>query len=321
MNNLFAQDLNQTNTRYFPLYLNPALTGHFQGNYRIGGTFRDQGKEFMHQGYKTINLYLDSPISISFGKYSWIGAGIQLYKDVAGELPFTTTGAIVNFAYHFAFDKKYKNVFSIGIQYGNLIRKIDDTKIRLESDYINSGVQNDRIRFANFKKQFSDINIGILYRKKFNKNNFFDLGFSVYHLPKPGKNILLVNQPDLRFTFHSGLRYLITERFIIKPRIIMSFSKNAYNIMPQIKTFFDLNKKKKNDNMIYAGLGYRINDAILLMFGMRYKKLDVGIAYDITVSSAAQYNNNHGGLEIGIFKIINISKKPEINPVLHCPEL
>ncbi|HEB62809.1 MAG TPA: type IX secretion system membrane protein PorP/SprF, partial [Bacteroidetes bacterium] len=133
MNDIFAQDLNQTNTRYFPLYLNPALTGHFRGSYRIGGTFRDQGKEFMHQGYKTMNLYMDSPISISFSKYNWIGAGIQIYKDVAGELPFSTTGAIVNLAYHFVFDKKYKNIISIGMQYGSLVRKIDDTKIRLES--------------------------------------------------------------------------------------------------------------------------------------------------------------------------------------------
>ncbi len=319
--NIFAQDLNQTNIRYYPLYLNPALTGNFKGNYRIGGTVREQGKELMSQGYQTAYLYLDSPVSISFGKNNWIGAGIQVYKDQAGTLPLNTTGVILSVAYHYSFDKKYNKVISIGFQYGNIVRTIDSKKIILESDFISSGTKNDRIQLTDYKNQFSDINAGIYYKVKFNKVNLWDVGLSVYHIPKPGKNNYLKNQFNIRYTLNSGLKYRVTRRFAIKPQITLSISKNAYNFIPQFKTFFKLSKKKKNDDMIYAGLGYRINDALLMMFGIRYKKIDVGIAYDLTISSAAQYNYGQGGLEIGVFKIINISKKPKTVPVLHCPNL
>ena len=61
-----SQDLNQTNTDYSPMYLNPALTGHFLGDIRTGANYRDQGKYLIGKGYTTLNLYIDAPVSISW---------------------------------------------------------------------------------------------------------------------------------------------------------------------------------------------------------------------------------------------------------------
>lgn len=320
---MVGQDLNQSNTRYFPLYLNPAFTGNFYGNVRVGGTYRDQGSQLLGEGYKTINLYIDAPISISIRNNDWLGIGLQVYNDRAGSVQMETQGVILNGSYHLAFDNKYKNVLSFGIQYGILQRKINSERLNLASDHINPGVPlSDRKQLISYKSKFNDINIGIVYKSKLNKKSEILLGFSVYHLTKPTyKGIKNSNFINRRITLHSNMLYTISKRIIIKPQLTISLSKNGYNIMPQFKTFFKLKKDKINNNMVYFGLGYRLNDAIQIISGMKYKNYDFGISYDITISSAAMYNNHYSGIEFGIYKILQIPKKRKVVPVLICPYL
>ena len=214
-------------------------------------------------------------------------------------------------------------MFSFGIQYGKLQRKIDDKKLILESDYNDPGGQlADRPGLTGYKAHISDLNFGINYKTKITKTNIFNIGISVFHLLKPVyKGIRTDNYINRRYTFHTNLQFSINNRIKFKPQAIVSISDNAYNIMLQLKTFMKFNNSKNNNDMVFAGLGYRVNDAIQMMFGIRYKKMDIGIAYDITVSSAAQYNDRRGGVEIGIYKIINIPRKIKTVPVLFCPEL
>ena len=318
-----GQDLNHSNVRYSPLFLNPALTGNFLGNIRFGSTYRDQGKHFLYEGYKTLNLYVDSPISIDIRKNDWIGIGLQLYTDKAGGRSLITNGVIFNAAYHFAIDEKYKNVISIGVQYGLLQKKLNDSEIVFESDFRDPGVLLvDRAQLIEYNVSFKDLNIGINYKAKLSKIATLNIGISGYHLFKPNyKAISHNNYFDRRLTLHTSLFYKTSKTFFIKPQVIVSLSDISFNIMPQLKTFYKLKKDKNNTDMVYAGLGYRAIDAIQLMFGVNYKKWDVGIAYDIIVSSAAPYHNSRGGFEIGLFKIIEISKTPKVDPVLLCPEL
>ena len=318
-----GQDLNQTNTRYAPLYQNPALTGSFYGTIRLGGTYRDQGRQLLGEGYKTINMFIDAPISISLGKNNWIGVGLQVYNDQAGALQMLTQGVILNGSYHLSFDKKYTNVLSIGVQYGLIQKKLDGDKIVLSSDHVDPGVPlTDRSVLSTYKAKYKDINIGIAFKSKFTKNSKFTFGVAIYHFGTPEfKGIKYNNYIDPRVTFHTSLYQGITKRFMIEPQLIVSLSKNAYNIMPQFKSFFKFSKNKRKTDMVYFGLGYRLKDALQIMMGMKYKNFDFGFAYDITTSSAAQYNDHHGGIEFGIFKIIEIHKKKKVTPILICPEL
>ena len=78
---------------------------------------------------------------------------------------------------------------------------------------------------------------------------------------------------------------------------------------------------KKSDTIIKGGLGYRSGDAVQLLAGIIYKGWDVGIAYDLTVSSAADLTNRYGGIELGIRRIIIANRKPDVNPKELCPRL
>ncbi len=323
----WGQDLHHTNYRYTPLYLNPAQAGNFYGTIRFGGSYRQQGEKLLLKGYKTPQLFADMPINFAFRKEDWIGVGIHAYSDVSGDIPISTSGMLINLAYHLSLDLKQTSIISIGVQYGMTQKKIDNIdKIILGSKYINTGGPKiDLDKLQDYKSSFADINIGITYKKKLKDGQSFIVGLGVFHILKPTyKGIVRNNYLDRRITIHSNYHFRYNDRIYMQPQIIASLSGNAYDITPQFKAFYKLKKdtrsKKYNDN-VYFGLGYRVADALEIMIGTHYKDYDIGISYDLTVSSAAIYNDHQGGIEIGLFKILKISKKPKVKPVIFCPRL
>ena len=317
---LFSQDILQTNYRYAPLSINPAQSGGFYGTYRVGGSYRDQGKSFLGEGYQTWQAFVDMPIKFAFRDMDWIGVGIHSFGDKAGILSLKTNATLIDLAYHYSMDKKQKQILSFGVQYGFVQKKLDANEVVVEN---NAG--EDIKELQDYKSSYTDINFGLTYRMKLKKDQSFVIGVAAFHLLKPKFDGLSEkNYIEPRITLHSNYYYKVNDRIYIQPEIVASFSGKAYNIMPQFKTFYKLKKnerKKEFNDKIYFGVGYRLEDALQLMIGFNYKGYDFGFSYDITVSSAAKFNNNKGGLEIGVFKIFNVLKRPKVKPVMFCPRL
>lgn len=317
---LSSQDILQTNYRYAPLSINPAQSGGFYGTYRVGGSYRDQGKSFLGEGYQTWQAFVDLPIKFGFRDIDWVGVGIHSFGDDAGKLNLKSNGTLIDLAYHFSMDKKQKQILSFGVQYGFVQKKLDANGIVLENS-----VGQDIEKLQDYKSSFSDLNFGLTYRMKLKKDQSFVIGIAAFHLFKPQFDGLSEqNYVDPRISLHSSYYYKMNDRIYIQPEIVTSFSGKAYNIMPQFKIFYKLKKDQKKkifNDKIYFGTGYRLDDALQLMLGFNYKGYDFGISYDITVSSAAQFNNHKGGFEIGVFKIFNILKRPKVKPVMFCPRL
>jgi len=320
---LLAQDLHQTNYRYAPLYRNPALCGNYLGNARIIGNYRDQGRDLLYQGYRTWQFYADMPLSGSFRENDWSGFGIGTYGDQAGIVPLTTDGILLNGAYHFSLDKKQTHIVSVGIQYGYLRRKMDEDRIIFESDYVDPGVPlSDRSQFAAYETGYNDLNAGIMYRLRRKDAGELLIGISAYHLIRT--NAVFLSDPNTyprRYTLFGVYLFPLNQRIWLEPEVSVSLGGEASVIMPQIRTYFKLSGNKKKNDLVYFGSGYRLGDALPLMFGIQFNKWDLGISYDITLSSAASYNHGRGAFEIGLQRIFEIAKKPEPEPVLICPRI
>ena len=80
-----AQDIHFSQFGLSPLTLNPALTGAYEGTFRIGGIYRNQWSGIVKSGgYTTPSIYLDAPIVRGFGKNDWLGAGLVVLQDKSG---------------------------------------------------------------------------------------------------------------------------------------------------------------------------------------------------------------------------------------------
>src|SRR4030067_2568658 len=72
-----AQDFHLTHYDAAKIYLNPAMTGMFDGYYRIHANYRNQWTAISHHPFQTAALAFDMP----FGRY---GGGIHIMNDRAG---------------------------------------------------------------------------------------------------------------------------------------------------------------------------------------------------------------------------------------------
>lgn len=320
---VIGQDLNQTNFRYAPLYLNPANTGFFNGNIRLSGTYRSQFNSFIVNGYQTQQVAADAALGYGFRKYDWVGVGVHLFSDKAGDLSLSNSGALLGVSYNFAFDKKYNKILTVGVQYGLSQRKLDASLISVESDFrpLPNGNPMDKIMLQNFEGNTRDVNAGVRIFSRINKTSSLGFGVSMYHILRPSYEGLRLNYMDQRLTSHLNYKTSIGKRTDLNSEIIVSLSGKATNVMPQFTTSYKLKKDKANTDEIYFGLGYRVNDALQAMVGMNYKKWDFGLSYDFTISSASVYNNHNGAIEFGVFRILDIPRTPKVIPMILCPRL
>lgn len=315
-----SQDMHFTNYYYSPLYLSPAKTGAFAGTFRFGANVRDQFSSFIAEPYQTLMAYADMPLDLGFKPHHWVGVGLNVHADQAGDLNFQNTGAHLSVAYHYALDPKYKTVFTLGLQFGMTRRKIDGANYNSAETLSGNTADPDRALLENFNPSIGDLNVGLNAKHWTSKTNYLDLGVSVYHLMQTEfafTSSSTQNPVARRINVHAEYFIQANKQLAIKPVVMYSRLLKFQNLFGQFNLEYKPNKK--TDTVIKGGVGYRTGDAIQFLAGMVFKGWDVGIAYDLTVSSAAAFNNGYGGIELGLRKIIIANKKPKIIPVLLCP--
>ena len=318
---VYSQDIHFTNYSYSPFYLSPAKTGSFLGSYRFGVNFRDQFSSFIVTPYQTFMAYADMSIPVGLKPHHWIGVGINVYADKAGDLNFQQNGVQLSLAYHLALDPNYKTIISVGFQYGITRRNINSNNYNSE-ETLRGNNDPDINLLENFSPTIGDLNIGISLKKWTSKKAYLDVGVSMYHLMQSeyaftGSNIQ--NPIATRLNVYGEYHLQSTNLLAIKPRVVYSRIMEFQNLFGQLNLAYRLNKK--SSTVIQGGIGYRTDDALQFLVGIIYKGWDVGLAYDFTVSSAARHTNNFGGIEIGIKKILFSKKMPKIKPVVLCPKL
>jgi len=333
----YAQDLHYSNYNFTPLFLNPAKTGGFNGSIRVGAAHRDQFRTFIGEAYQSSMVYIDSPVSFLGNEKLWLGLGANLFSDRVGDLGFGMNGVTGSAAIHYSFDNNYTTVIALGGQFGIVQRKISDAGAAKWADGLASGTNTseDQNLLDDFNSTLSDINAGINLKHWLSDDNLFEVGFSAHHLTSPsfaftgGNNI---NKVNIRYNAYSTVELRTSNKFYLIPAFYFSQYQNTSNIQLQLNSKILLQKKKKkkqksksvklrSQSFLTFGLGYRFGDAIQFFAGGIHKSWEFGLSYDLTTSSASQFNNSVGGIELGLKKYIDIHKKPEIKIIQICPRV
>lgn len=322
----FAQDLHFTNYDYAPMYLNPAQTGDFAGTARANAIYREQFSSFIQEPFVTGMGSGEFNFNFALRKQDWTSIGLAVFYDKVGALSLQNTGTLLSGAYHYALDKKRKRVITFAAQHSFFQRTIKGQWN--PEDLILTGSTADLGLFENFNSNGSgnNFNAGIQYNNKISKTNRLSFGGSFYHILQPQDK---ENIAPRRLTLHGNLFTRLNKKVALEYAGYFSTSTNVNNVMFQLRSHFSLDKTKRVDRkkvtvergQFMFGLGYRFNDALLFLTGYEYKKWQFGISYDMTISSARNYNNFYGAIELGLRRVFLITKTPEVKPVLICPTL
>ena len=335
---LSAQDLHFTLYDYAPLSVNPANAGNYEGSYRIGGIYRDQWSAVSSgsNAFRTPMVYIDAPL-LAIGKNGWLGAGLNVQLDEAGSLNQKTNTFGLAAAYHHVVNRRSNTVLSVGVQGYSRTRSIDNTGF-MPGDALTNGVGAMETEDAFLQEIFGNtsdnpmssqiiINGGIGLKTKMNKKTAFHAGLSASNINSP--NQALYNQDEnnkdnafelpIRFNFHTGVSAQLNKKWTLNPTLLVSTIRNQSEIDLQIWTDYRLNDEKEID--LRFGLGHRLGRDLQPLVGVDYGALRAAVGYDIRLGGLGDALNQRGGVEIAVMYTGLIFKKPDVPPVIFCPQL
>lgn len=125
--NLFssqAQDIHFTQFDGAPLILNPALTGGFNGIYRVSGIYRNQWSS-VTTPFVTFGTSVDAPIKRASNGDDNLAAGLTMYNDRSGDGNLANLSILGSIAYHKFLGTESNKSLSVGLQGGYTQKSID----------------------------------------------------------------------------------------------------------------------------------------------------------------------------------------------------
>jgi len=137
-----AQDPNFSQFYSSPLTLNPALTGKFNGTFRVAGNYRNQWPE-ISQAFITSSVSLDMPILTSrlSDNDTW-GIGIMGMTDKTANGILTANFISVSTAYHKGLDPDGLNTIGVGFQGAWGGKRLDGYRLNFEEELQADGSWN-----------------------------------------------------------------------------------------------------------------------------------------------------------------------------------
>lgn len=318
-NQLKAQDPHYTQYYIYPSWLNPALTGVFDGDVRVSGIYRSQWGN-VTSPYKTPG------ISADFNTSRNASFGVSALQQRAGDGGYSYSTAYGSFAFSgVRFGRNGYHRLNLGLQAGIIQKKFDPTKASFGNQYnpatgefdpgMAAGESFARTASANF-----DAGAGVLYfdATPGKKANLF-AGFSVSHLTRPADKFMEKSEEAklaMRYTFHAGVRIMLSETMSITPNALYMKQGSAQEKM--IGAFLQSRATETTDVMLGANL--RLNDAISPFVGFTYKDWVLGASYDINTSDLGKIAKGANSFELSLSTIIRKKVKTEEVEFV-CPRL
>ena len=325
----FSQDIHFTQFFTNPLILNPAQTGNFNGNYRVGFNFRGEWPwaigNTSQYNYHTETPYVDFSFLENKITSGWMGIGFNFLNDEAGDGQLTYRRFTLSYAYHQAFDKDRRYVLSAGASASYIIRSIDFAKLYFNDQWVDEEGFNTNINPNEpiVRQSFGmlDLSAGINFAAQVSQKFKFDVGFSMLHINQPRDNFYAdAERLGFRYQPTGGIQYQINERLILTANAYYGYEKKAEEglISGMLEYGFTNRKSSVIDNSVYFGLCYRVNDALAPIFGYQIKKTRLLLSYDITLSQLVNPARANGGPEISIVHVGNFTREFNGKKV-YCP--
>lgn len=329
--NLFAQDLHFSQFYAAPIYYNPAHTGLFNADYRVGGNYKNQypwARVGNPTNFRTFSAYTDMVLLKGNlkNKNDKIGIGILVANDRAGDGNFTTSRIGINVAYHKSLDQNNKFMISLGASATYVHKNLDFDLLFFNNQW------NDRFFDLNLPSgegfqgteniNYFDVSTGLIFTYTPNRLMSFKIGSSIFHANRPNESFHgFSNKLGIRSnTTFTGTIYL-SKNWHIEPGIMYGFQKKASEFLISSLIGYSLsNDALPIEHTLILGFSGRFNDALIPVVGYQYKTLRVMINYDVNTSSLTQASNSNGGIEISIVYMWN---KPgsQHNSMIPCPRL
>ena len=329
---LFGQDIHLSHIHASPTYINPAMTGLFNGDVRFIGNYRSQWQTFTN-GFQTFLGSADMKLNQGFGLQDDVGAGVQISSDKAGDLNFRTTSANLTFSYLKALNAYGDHFVTFGVSNGIVQNRLDLSALRMfdQDPYIQSGDFSNNLTYY-------DLNAGAAWFMPLRREDFLYLGGSIFHLNQAMVSFKK-NQTNYqegtslipRYILHGGASIRINEQVTLKPSFLF-FDQSPHREF-NMGTFLKITRETRSyvrpEYALYAGLWYRwsVKDGQLnrdaLIASLRYdiRNTVFSFSFDLNISPLRKATNGVGGPELSVMHFLDIIRPNRKRVKVKCPEV
>lgn len=293
-----AQDVHLTQFYTSNISLNPAFTGHYDGDIRATLNARTQWSQFL----KAVKTSMFSVEKKYFKHLDELGVGVIFVSDFFNPSFLRSNRINLAVAYQRDFSK---NKIRVGLSGGPVFKSIDLSK-QTTPDQWNypSGEFDQSIPMGetniNGSWGYADVNLGVGYSRKFFKWKV-DGGYAVFHINRPNEKFTSnsLNVP-MRHVFNVSVIRNLTPSLWISPHLLFMKTARATDFLMVLKANKRLNKKVT----VAGGPAYRgspVNsDAVVAVAGLYYERFFFGLSRDFIVSNLRKGTNNKHAWEVAL---------------------
>lgn len=305
----FAQDPNFSQFYSSPLTLNPALTGKFDGIFRVTGNYRDQWPE-ISKAFITSTASFDMAILPNrISETDRWGIGVMAMTDKTANGILNSNFFSFSTAYHKGLDEDGMNQLGVGFQGSYASKRLDGAKLNLEDELDQLGgwtnpSQDISINDRAVSVNYFDLSAGVLFNGSSDGVNNYYFGTSVYHINRPKESFnggFYTLSP--RVTFHGGGSVPVAQNASLQLSALHSRQAGASNTVLGGNVALNVNNDMEVPTNVYLGSWYRFKDAIIPYVGLEFGEFLIGATYDVNVSSLKSASQSRGGIEISLIYV------------------
>jgi len=305
-----AQDIHFSQFYENSILRNPALTGIFSGDYKVGVDYRNQWAEITSP-FSTVSATAETRILTNRALGDYLSIGLGAYYDKAGSISFTSEEIYPALAYNKALNDKHNSYLSVGFTGGYLSRSVDQSKMTLSSQYLpgygySSSNPSGEVAPFNSLHAF-DIGAGVSLNSSLdleNRVNYY-VGASLYHINRPTEvfngGYTQVRLP-MKWQFSGGINFVLTNK--ISLALHGNFSDQApstESIFGGMITFHGSTPGMPSIFALSLGAFYRVQDAIIPTVKVDYSNVSFALSYDATNSSLVNGGTSTSATEFSIY--------------------
>ncbi|MCB0696148.1 MAG: PorP/SprF family type IX secretion system membrane protein [Chitinophagaceae bacterium] len=324
--NSVAQDIHFSQFYENAIMRNPALTGIFSGDYKVGANYRTQWSN-ISVPFQTFLVSAETRVATNRAIGDYLSFGVAATYDKAGSISFNSMQVYPALNYNKSLEDKRNSYLSVGFAGGYIQRSIDFSKATFSSQYVNGSYSSNNPSGENFNNttlENYDVAAGVSLNSSAGPGNIVNyyVGFSAFHLNKPKQtfdddNILIVLAP--KYTGNIGFSWRITNQFGLTAH--MDYSKQATytEMIGGGMLSWQTTNENSNNIKLYAGLFIRRKDAIIPTFKLDYSIYSLTFTYDVNNSGLKTATSGAGGYELSLFLRGRYKKADQYGPNVNCP--
>jgi len=234
---------------------------------------------------------------------SILGVGLVLMGDRTATGAYNSNYASLSTAYHQALDEEGFQHLAVGFQGSLGTRMLDYNRVSFNNQFASRGFDlslSNNENFVTRRSAYVDFNFGLMYNYLKDRNRFF-IGTSYYHLNQPKMSFLGNDENTLpaRATVHAGASFLVgaqgelflSGQFMNQAGVNSTTFGFAYGYSPY---------QMEDNNVFYAGLFYRNQDAVYPYLGYLLNEVQIGLSYDINTSGIQTGNRRNKSFELSV---------------------